>query len=314
MLAGRAMMQEQFGPSAQLLGIDVAMVGIGLLAVTLNVLLLRILFRERLTIDRGLMAAIGLFDIAMSGFIIYSVVMRWSGVLIQTGSAMCLVSSVLFNSATVLTPMFVAQLSMVRYLAIVRGVRMGWKSLVFCLISLLLVWVIFLWRGLTSELVLLPSGMYCTPLYWGMDISDKLFGSIILVVVIPSLIAIPFAYNRVMTHYRQIIPLSRLEGYIVQQQLRRNTTFITITVIAYFMAFIPELVHVFLTIVFDVQRTALSDGIVMTLLFSITITNALFALLLHEETRRVLLSQIHTTVISLKSIHRMLKTSPIDLS
>ncbi|KAI0218444.1 hypothetical protein L0F63_005633 [Massospora cicadina] len=210
--------------------------------------MLRILSKERLSVDRGLMAAMGAYDIVLSLTVVLSIVMRWRGHLIRQSSNMCLVTSVVFNSATVLTPVLVAQLSLVRYLAIIE---------------------------------------------------DRMFGLAIIVLVLPSLIVIPICYYKVMAHYK-LITLDTVDASLAKRHLKRTTFRITLVMVAYILAFIPEMIHVALSIAFMLKRTALSDAIVMALIFSITIINALFTLLLHEETHRVFKTAIQNSFGNLR--------------
>ncbi|KAJ9069680.1 hypothetical protein DSO57_1016154 [Entomophthora muscae] len=290
----------QFGPLAPSVGIDVAILVVGFVAVVLNLLLLRILLGERLAVDCGLMAIIGVLDLIVNVFMICSVVVRWSGYFLQESFSLCLASAVTFNSASVLTPMLVAQLSYVRYLAIVRGKVLGKLWIISSLAMVFSVWGMFIWRGLASELVLLPSGAYCTPLYWGFDITDQTFGITVILLVFPSLLVTPICYYHIMAHYRTTISFDGINGYFAHRQLKRHSIHVVLVMVAYGMAFMPELIHVFLTIAFDVPRTAMSDAIVMTLLFSMTITNALFTLLLHEDTRLSFSNILNTSALALK--------------
>lgn len=276
-----------------LLEIDVAMAAIGVVAVALNLFLLRILGQEKFTIDGGLMMLIATSDLALGAFVVFSVSLRHADAARHAGFGMCLASSVVFNAATVVTPVLVAQLSMVRYLAIVRGQHVSRGYVGVSLLAMGLVWCLFLWRGLTSPLVLLPSGIACTPRYWGRRVADKLFGLPILAIALPSLVATPVCYYRIMAHYWAMLSFDGHGAQLAKRQLRRQASYIALFMVAYAVAFLPKLAHVLLTTAFAYRRTALADGLVMSLLFTITVTNALFTLLLHEDTRQVVSNLIY---------------------
>lgn len=272
------------GPLAPNLAVDLAVLVLAVVSF-LNGMLLAITARKkRWVIDSTLIAVIACFDMLLCVFMACSVATRLivgTSMLTVRGS-WCIASSIIFCGCTIVTLFFTALLSLVRYLVIVRGHRIRnarWTAA--SLVLLILLWAMFGISGAYSIRYLLPSGLYCTPQFYSNEPMVKLFGYTIFFLLLFSLVVIPACYVGVTLHYRYI--LSQCEDV---NPLQPVTARLTLIVVAYLLAILPETLHVALALTHIVQRTGTSDGIVMTLLFSVTLINALFALLMHEETKR----------------------------
>ncbi|KAJ9067661.1 hypothetical protein DSO57_1037892 [Entomophthora muscae] len=283
---------EHLGPVNPNLVVDVCLTAVALLGTVLNLVLLFIACRRRnrqWAIDAFLIAAIGFFDFVVCMSIIVSFAMRcWLGEKVwDTRGAWCKFTAISFSGATVITLGFTACLAVVRYLALVRGRQINTRVwLVTVGIATLVLISLFIERGLNGMLFVLPSGFYCTSQYYGTDWSSIFFGLLNVLILFPSVVAIPVCYIKITLYYSRVIhTMYDIDHSDIVRRLKRNNFCLVLVLVSYSLSIFPEFIHINLSMIFKTQRTALSDGIVMLLLAGMTIVNPTFALLLHDEFR-----------------------------
>ncbi|KAJ9052073.1 hypothetical protein DSO57_1037814 [Entomophthora muscae] len=283
---------EHLGPIEPIFVIDILLIAVALFGMGLNILLLCIAClrkTQRWAIDALFIVAIALFDFVVSMSVAVSLGVRfWLGEQVwDAQGAWCKFTAIGISGGTVITLGFTACLAVARYLALVRGKQLNtraWLGGAVAVMSGLLGFTIE--RGLNGMSFVLPSGFYCTPQYYGDDLVTVCFGMYTGLVFISAVVLIPFCYIQISLHYSQVITTMRDIGHLaIRRRLRRNTAYLVIVLGGYSFSIFPEFLHIFISMVFKVTRTSLSDGIVMLLISCLTLINPTFALLLHDECR-----------------------------
>ncbi|KAJ9065542.1 hypothetical protein DSO57_1018403 [Entomophthora muscae] len=288
-----------FGPVEPVLGIDICMFVLGLVGFSINVLLLYMTFiyrKRSCAIDTTLIQIISLFDALTSLFMVVSILLRWTtGEAVLTNDGLwCRVSSIMFGGATLLTLVFAALLALVRYLVIARGWRINGK--VFTFVSYVLVVFIlteFTYLAFRFRVTVPPSGLYCLPRFWEKDYSSRFVGVTTIALLVFTIFTIPMSYLGITLHYHKLIrDMGSSKNYEHVWRIRRSTNSLIVIVTCYFFAFFPEFLLVGVSVGGIVRRTNVLDGIVIFLLSSTTVINALFSLLLHDDIHRIFLRHL----------------------
>lgn len=266
-----------FGPVAPVLGVDVVILAAGMVGLVLNVVLLWVTLRRRAkwAIDSLLMLIVAAADLTACLFVLASVGGRrlLGTTVLSKGGWMCGMGSVVFCAATATTLVFTALLAGVRYSVLVRGAAVpNRKFTVAIYILLAFVWVLFVGHGLTSDLVVVPSEIYCSVKFWGESLDSQVFGIVALNLLLLSVVLTPVFYALITRHY------SRIAGDAYGTRTR-----MLYVIVGYPLTTFPEFVMGIVNRVPGVVRYALPDGIVITLLFGVTSLNALFALSMHAD-------------------------------
>lgn len=283
---------DHLGPVEPILAIDICLVAVAVVGICLNGLLLFIACLRRTrrwAIDAILIVAIGLFDAVVCLSLIASFGARsWLGAQVWDAHGVwCKLTAICFSGATVVTLGFSGLLAVVRYLALVRAVRINTRLWLATTSVVMLVLIGFtVERGINGMLFVLPAGFYCTPQYYGSDWATISFGLLNAFVFFPAVAAIPFCYVKISLRYTRIIQtMYDIDHLDIVKGLRKNTTCLVGILGGYTLCILPEVLHIVLSMAFKIKRTALSDGIVMLLMSYLSIINPLFALLLHDESR-----------------------------
>ncbi|KAI0235990.1 hypothetical protein L0F63_004760 [Massospora cicadina] len=292
--------EHVFGKVQPLVAIDWAVLVLGLLGIGLNGVLLHITRKRHNVlqkIDSIFLLVVAVMDLLACLFMTASVVMRWvfGKQIMDERGALCAVGSVLLCALIATSMVATALLALVRYLVIVHDVRIERARFLYSSAALLLcVFLMIVIRGATTRMSLRPSGLYCVTKLWGVEQDTRIFGMIGLILTVASLLCVVICYTKLALHYHRLVHQSIALG---APTLRSRSVVVQmfIVIVAYLVATMPEFVSVWYSRV--TIRTSTLDGIVCTLLFSVTLINALFALLMHEETRRAFVKLISLSAI-----------------
>ncbi|KAI0244088.1 hypothetical protein L0F63_002206 [Massospora cicadina] len=168
-----------FGPVRPVLEVDLAILLVGVAGLFLKAILLWVTLRRRVrhatAIDSLLIMVVAAADLIACTFVLVS------------GGLMCGMGSITFCAASATTLIFNAILAGVRYFAFVRGVVIVGNVSD---------------AGLTSEMTVVPSEIYCTLKFWG---GTRAFGIISLILLFPPTLLIPLFYAMITLHYSRLV-------------------------------------------------------------------------------------------------------------
>ncbi|KAJ9084933.1 hypothetical protein DSO57_1019109 [Entomophthora muscae] len=278
---------------------DVLLFSIGPIGLLLNGLLLKLIAskRSRPAIDCILLTIIAELDLLTSVYIIVSQVWKWlSGYsVVRDASAWCYLSSSLGRMAKLASLDVTALLSLVRYVAIVRGaniVNRYWLAVAIMLIGVIA--ALFTVKSVFTIPTVAASGLYCFALHDFENPVFIAFHAILPLFAVPPLFIIPTCYALVISHYRRI--LTQITDTLPRHLVYQSRGLLVIT-IAYALVIIPEYLIIVLCVYFKVEVSPDVDSMARILISSITIVNPLFALFLHEDTRKELFSHWSKTQV-----------------
>ncbi|KAI9296530.1 hypothetical protein K502DRAFT_167603 [Neoconidiobolus thromboides FSU 785] len=278
------------------IGVDIVLFVIAILSFALNTVIAYLTLFNRnkfLAIDSILISIIAILDSIGSLFLIITQIIKWSiGDEITTTSIFCNFSLLIFISATFISIIVTGILSLVRYLIIVKNYHISNKRFVIIItISLVLLYSIICVAAFTTNLILMPSGIYCLPGNRN-TITIKFFNFMILFFVIPTVFLIPICYLLVLNHYRKLIDSlnTGIETIAYKKSIKKrffDSTILKflIVIIFYLICLCPEFILFLYTTFTQQPRLGLADGIVMLFLFSVTLVNGIFVVTLHEESK-----------------------------
>lgn len=280
-----------FGEVQPLLWADLTVLAMALTALVLNGVLLLITLRRRHRywgIDSVLITIVASLDGVASLFMAGGIAWRWDegGSILVDNGTWCRLGSVLYCAATVATLVFTALLALVRYLALVRQTALvAWRWTWGAVALLVAILAMHLARALSSELLVVPSGLHCTPQFWGSDAWSQIFGVFNLSLMIAAIVAIPLCYSLVTLQFRR-----KLRRQVATRRARMVAVKMLLVIVAYPAATVPELLLAGITRTPYYRRTSLADACVVILYFGITLINALFTLNMHHDSQRELKS------------------------
>ncbi|KAI0240977.1 hypothetical protein L0F63_007003 [Massospora cicadina] len=288
-----------FGPVEPILAIDILMLVVALVGLGFNGLLLYMTKEYRRVsraLDTTLIQVISTSDALTSLFMSVSIVLRWAigdGILVNDG-LWCRISSILFGGATLIALVFSALLGLARYLVIARGWAVDNKR---CSVAayLLAAFIIceFVYLAFRFRVTVPPSGLYCLPRFWDHDYSSRFVGLTALFLLVFTLFTIPLSYFGITLHYHKMIGrMGGIKDYRHIWRIRRSTYFLLLIVFCYSVATFPEFILIGLSLGGTVTRTNLLDGIVILLLSTTTIVNAIFSLMMHDDIHRIFLRHL----------------------
>lgn len=272
-----------------LVGLDAAMFVLSLAGMAINGLLLYVTYAycRAKAIDITLIQIIALLDSWICSFMVFSIALRYGvgSSVLDTRGWWCRMSAIAYSGFVLQVLVCAALLALVRYLAIVRGVRInnrGFLTLLYTVVAG--VSVLFSVLAFNCESVLPPSGLYCTPRFTGPSVVARAGGYITLGLLAFSLVTIPASYLCITLHYQRVMRGLK-ESYSLWR-LQRSLYSLVLVVVCYTATILPEFVLVALSATRVVERSNVADGIVILMLTSITLVNPLFSLLLHNDIYR----------------------------
>ncbi|KAJ9084923.1 hypothetical protein DSO57_1019100 [Entomophthora muscae] len=243
-------------------------------------------------IDITLLLLIGVSDI-LAGLV--AVVLQFwklnsSYTAAYAGSHWCYANAVLSHSTLLTTITLTALLALVRYLTIVRGKSVSNRICTVAAMFLIsLCWASSVAKGVLSDSVLDPSGFVCS-------LSDKtnwhISAAIYIGMALP-FFTIPVCYLLLTYHFRKLVrQMRRKYSGVVPKGFQMRFDGMVLVVILYILAIFPEYTLRVIIFAFQVEVSPwlISAGRICT--FSLTIFNAVFALIYHEDINRELLRLI----------------------
>ncbi|KAJ9081401.1 hypothetical protein DSO57_1014919 [Entomophthora muscae] len=270
--------------------LDIVLFVLAIGSIFVNVVLLSFTYNCK-PIDTVLISIIACLDLLSAVCICGGSIWKWASgyAVLQDNSVWCHVNSLVGWSMTLSALNITALLSLVRYLAIVRGMQL-WNQYILLLAVGIIFAITFLF-GLKQHVnvpLVFPSGMYCAAV-WSDDRPISLYLSIIAVVIslVPVFI-IPLCYARVTAFYSQVV-LHRDQEYIPKKLYRRRNFLVLFT--AFYIAMIlPEFLQAFISITFKLKMQPWSDATCKILVFLVTYVNPAFAFHSHDEIKTNILT------------------------
>ncbi|KAI9290829.1 hypothetical protein K502DRAFT_353584 [Neoconidiobolus thromboides FSU 785] len=282
-----------------LLGVIVFIIGVA--SIILNGLVIYITNLKnnvKSKIDAQLIFLIAVFDSISSLFVVISQMIEWGSTspLSFRTSAWCHASSIIYDPSTIIALCLTSQLSIMRYLIIVKSYKISTvSSTIVSAIIISAILIIFTVTTVYGNSKLMPSALYCVPINKVIgSIGDLLFGVFCLITVVPNVFIIPICYTSISWYYQKITNNLNAEHIKVRRSFfQKYSSFIGLVIFAFFylLCILPEL----LVISFEstnsfVLSSHIMDCFSFALFYLITILNPLFVLTLHSESRNELLS------------------------
>ncbi|KAI9292497.1 hypothetical protein K502DRAFT_351955 [Neoconidiobolus thromboides FSU 785] len=271
-------------------------------SIILNLLVLYIVNIENTrgkAVDAYLITWIAVFDILVALSLDVTQIAKWS--LSTTPiefqeSAYCSLSSILYNGTAISAMALTAQLSVVRYLAIVKSytisnVKTNFISLVIVLVTV----VIFIITKIKGVSRLLPSGLLCistTETHVSME--HTIYVTIMFIIIYPIVFSIPLFYGLISLHYFETNQRLRASSGSFSKSVAfyksKHIAFLFVFTLLYMCSLLPEFIVLVIEAIDDYERSYVVDCICLFLLFSETILNPLFVITLHPDSRKRIIS------------------------
>lgn len=261
---------------------------VGFASIVLNILLLvanHLRKATRWEVDGLLITATAVLDCVIGGYFVLGTAFRVvDPTIVHDSSPWCVVSFMMGRTASIAVLDMVALLALVRYMVIVHQHpprRWFWSCLAVLLLGLC--FVVALLRASTDVLHVFPSRMYCAPTHRDDAAHYKILVHLTVLLSFPPILIIPFCYIGITVAYvRQIYAMYNGEFPPYGRPLRRVVG-MALIVLAYFAAILPEFVLLIAFRSYGKRPSPLFDGLAVTAFNTISIINALFPLLFHEE-------------------------------
>ncbi|KAI0244262.1 hypothetical protein L0F63_005988 [Massospora cicadina] len=209
--------------------------------------------------------------------------------LIYDDSLWCKINYFVARSLALICLGIAALLALVRYLVIVRGHqphprRWTCVTLVFVGFSIF----ITVQRAAGARIYVYPSKLYCSPVSLQPSLSGVSVATAIEFLTILPLLIIPFCYSRVSTFYARLI--SNLNSSYIATRARfrvhHKILGILAIAIAYSLAVLPDYAVLVFLWHFKFSPPSLIIGLATCLSNFVSVLNAIFPLVYHEEIRR----------------------------
>lgn len=204
----------------------------------------------------------------------------------------CFASSVAFCGSTLASLLLTAQLGLVRYLVIVRKWKLASRRwAIGGGVLIVVAWHLFTFATLLGQPLRMASRLYCIPAHRHHGSSGaRVYLDVTLSMFVFSLVLVVGVYGFIGYHYYR------------RSRNPRHMLKLVLIVTCYLVAIVPEFGLMLFNHVTDTHRSPLQDAVVVTLLFSTTLINALFVLIWHHETRQKL-----TDILRIAGILRPLR-------
>ncbi|KAJ9088597.1 hypothetical protein DSO57_1021490 [Entomophthora muscae] len=260
----------------------------GFVSILLNILLLISNYlrkKSRWEVDGLLITITALLDCVIGCYFVIGTAFRLTDPsVVYDSSPWCVFSFTMGRTASVACLNMVALLAMVRYAVIVHQHpprRWCWTTV--AILLLVTCFIVAMLRAHTDTLYVFPSRMYCAPINRHDTAHYKILVNITVWIALPPILIIPFCYISLAVNYvRQV---RGLYGGVFPRHGRhpRHVVGMFLIVIAYVAAIIPKLYMLISFFQFENTPSPLFDGISTTSSNFISIINAIFPLLFHEE-------------------------------
>ncbi|KAJ9060455.1 hypothetical protein DSO57_1030751 [Entomophthora muscae] len=280
-----------FGNTERVWWIETLQLSIACVSIVLNGVLLRSNYRRtesRWATDGILITLTAILDLILGAYLITNSSIRFTHPeLVRDNSDWCTLTFIMGRAFGLACLVLVALLSLVRYLVIVRGHKphpRRWTciSLFICLFLPIL----FSVRAKLSTLYVFPSKLYCSPVQTESGFFPHFVAVVFYGLSLPPLVIIPFCYASVSFHYSRLV--SNIYGgeTSTRAKIREKIIGTTIIVISYWFVILPDFIQLLAFRQYGFITNPYLDGLVCCLSNCISLINALFPLLYHEEIRR----------------------------
>lgn len=277
----------------------VAFAGLMLNLVVLFVVLLR--RQTSHSSESILMMLVAGFDLVACAFSLLAEQLRIIGVLKIDNATYCYADLFLFSTSTFASLTMTCALSLVRYINVVWRRRISRVVAVgLSLLYLGFVWLVVVGRGVTSPLMLMPSGLYCMPYVQNPTGFGDFLETMYVVLFLPCPLVLMLSYALVTRHYYSVIKrnaqrsaamalakaeLSVASALAHNSYVRahlRNILELVLVVALYLASILPEFVMSICTLLAQTRRTNALDNYVFIAMFSLSVINPLFVLHLNS--------------------------------
>ncbi|KAI0243754.1 hypothetical protein L0F63_001021 [Massospora cicadina] len=265
---------------------------LGFVSILLNGVLLFLTFNRK-PIDIVLMAIIASLDLASAVCVFGGSIWKWASgyAVVQDGSVWCHINSLVGWSVSLSALNITALLSLVRYLAIVRGLQMRNPSIILVGVSIITcISLLFIVKQIMNKPLVFTSGMFCFAGWTDGTLLSDVLSYAITVVALPPLIIIPLCYARVIAYYTATV-LRPAQG-LGMKKVYNHRRSLFIIMACYLVTLLPEYLQAFIAITFKKELIAWVDAICKILIFTVTIVNPIFAFLSHSKIRNDLICLI----------------------
>ncbi|KAI9292490.1 hypothetical protein K502DRAFT_76636 [Neoconidiobolus thromboides FSU 785] len=284
------------------LGFEIFLFIYSLLSITLNGLVLFITYKRSKTnkaIDGLLIQLISLFDIIIALFLTFTQLYRWITVKDSDAfeqSMVCTLSSIIFNSTIIVALSLTSQLSIIRYLAIVKSYSINnTKTKILSFFTIVLIISGFTVAHFFGTPKVMPSGLFCITAPIKLNrILFSIYGPTMLIVTFLIIMSIPVFYCMITLHYyyinqklkAQVGDLRKVSSFYKSH----HVLYLFLVSFCYILSLMPELILLIVETTTKFKRDYTIDSISLVLLFSETVINPLFVLTLHPDSRNELVA------------------------
>ncbi|KAI9293242.1 family A G protein-coupled receptor-like protein [Neoconidiobolus thromboides FSU 785] len=254
--------------------------------------------RDR-AIDSQLINLIATFDTFVAIILGGSQIYRWSSHQAHDNlenGIWCTLSAVLLNATSFIALGLTAQLSIIRYLAIVKGYAIkNYKSTVASISVIVFFVVLFIATRAIGVSRLMPSTLYCIPTTEPRaTVGHTIYTLVIFLIIAPVILSIPVFYGLVSLHYYNLSVKMRMETdglrKIAYFPHSRHIYYLFAFTFVYLLSLMPQLILLIVEAASDFKRDYIMDCVTLFLIFSGSLINPLFVLTLHPESRSKLVS------------------------
>lgn len=272
--------------------VDLIYLLLAVLSLALNALMVYITCRRRRSgwaIDIILLLMIGVSDFLAALVVVLLQLWKFntSYRAVYIGSSWCHASAVLSQGTLLATICLTALLALVRYLVIVRGNSVSNITWTFVATLILIqCWTVAIANEILSESRLVPSGIFCSSID---SRSTSLNAAFYLVLLLP-LIIIPTCYSLLTHHFRKLVHRSRKAyGNEIPRGFRMRFFGLAAMVVVYIFSLFPEYTLHMLVFMFQMELPHWVTDLGRICTFNLTIYNATFALIYHQDINHELL-------------------------
>ncbi|KAJ9088586.1 hypothetical protein DSO57_1021480 [Entomophthora muscae] len=257
----------------------------GFVSILLNILLLISNYlrkKSRWEVDGLLITITALLDCVIGCYFVIGTAFRLTDPsVVYDSSPWCVFSFTMGRFAPFASLSMVALLAIVRYVVIVhRRPPRRWLWTTTAILLLISCLAVVILRAHTDVLYVSPSLMYCAPTHRSDVAHYKALVHITVLISFPPILIIPFCYISLTLNYvRQV---RGLYGGVFPRH-GRHVVGMFLIVIAYVAATIPKLSMLISFFLFENIPSPFFDGISTTSSNFISIINAIFPLLFHDE-------------------------------
>ncbi|KAI9292498.1 hypothetical protein K502DRAFT_351956 [Neoconidiobolus thromboides FSU 785] len=271
-------------------------------SILLNLLVLYVVnikSTQEKTVDVYLITWIAAFDILVALSLDITQIAKWSLSITSIEfeeSVYCSLSSVVFNGTAIIAIALTAQLSIVRYLTIVKSYSISnvKSNLVSLLIasSIMAIFIINKVRGISR---LMPSGLLCIVITKSNNSLERtIYATVMFTIIFPIVFCIPIFYGLISIYYYKSNQRFKEQSGSLRKRVAfyksKHVAFLALFTALYICSLLPEFIVLMIQVIIKYERSYMMDYVLLFLLFSETVLNPLFVITLHPDSRRKIVS------------------------